>query len=507
MNRTCHRILSHFCCLVFLSYCGGPARSQEMTGLTTSNYSGINTLMLNPALMINSRLYCDIHLLSGGAFFENNYMYLADGEYAFSDLFKKEYQLVDYGMSPDKLTLYDYYGGNFDDVLKKVFLNTRINGPGLMFSYQDHAFALTTSFRNMLSIKDVPFHVAKFCYEGIDWPLQQDIRYQTGAFDMAQMSWAEVGFSYAYRFAYTPESQMSAGITIKKVLGFTAVYLDCRNADYMVPDDSTLIVYNIDAEAGISVPIDRDTNQVSIAENIFRGRGWGFDLGFVYQKNAQLTQKGRIKDNPTLCGQSFTEYDYKFGISLLDFGSVEFTQQADKWVFDNVSTFWPGIDKTNYRTIAEAAGDLGYRFYSDSLAARQDNRFRMFLPAALSLQFDYHLQQGFYIHSLLIQSLRTRMPGLWRPSQLAVVPRFESRYVDAFLPLSFYDWRYTRLGFALRLAFLTIGTDRLGAFMGLKDFTGADAYFALKFNLNKGYCKKKKQVRRCRNAEYQRYLR
>ncbi|HRY32172.1 MAG TPA: hypothetical protein P5531_04325 [Bacteroidales bacterium] len=43
--------------------------------------------------------------------------------------------------------------------------------------------------------------------------------------------------------------------------------------------------------------------------------------------------------------------------------------------------------------------------------------------------------------------------------------------------------------------------------MGLKDFTGADAYFALKFNLNKGYCKKKKQVRRCRNAEYQRYLR
>lgn len=478
-----------------------------MFGLSTSNYSGINGILLNPASIVNSREYCEVNILTAGVSFENNYLYLNRNEYTLGDLFKKEYQTVDYKMKPDKLTIYDLYNQD----IKNAYLNIRVMGPSLMFSYRRHAIAVSASMRAVLSVNNLPFHVAKFSYEGVDYTPQQNIDYSAKDFDLTHISWAEIDFTYAYKLLQKNKNQLSLGITAKRLLGFTGLYIDGRSVDYMVPDDSTLVVYNIDADIGIAVPMDRDTNRIDYSNNLFRGRGWGFDIGLVYQKNKNTGNNQKRHDLPSLCGQTFEEYDYKIGITLLDFGNIYFTQQSDKWVFEDVGTYWPMVNKTNYRSIAEAAGDLGYRFYSDSLAARKDNRFRIFLPTALSVQFDWNAGAGFYINTVLMHSLRLQLPGVYRPAQLAVIPRFESRYVEAAVPLSLYNLSNPRVGFSLRLFFLTVGTDKLGAFLGMRDLTGMDAYCSLKIPFNKGHCKGKnkkklKDSRRCGNAEYQRFL-
>ncbi len=485
---------------VFLLCFSAATQGQEFFGLSTSNYSGINSLMLNPASIANARQYLDINLVTTGFALNNNYLYLKKSEYTFKDLFKKDYQSVDYDMSPDKLTIYDYYTHE----IKQLHVNTRLTGPSFLLSYQRHSIAVTTAVRMVLSAHNFPYHIAKFCYEGVDWRPQQNINYHAEDFQLTHVSWAETALSYTYRLYYKDRHYLAAGISVKRLMGITGVYLDGRTVDYMVPDDTTLIVRNINADIGISVPIDRDTNQLSLANHFFRGRGWGFDAGIVYQKNKKykFVRKSELKSS--LCGQAFAGYDYKIGLSLLDFGSIDFTEQTDMWSFDDVGTVWPGIDKTNYPTIAAAAGDLGYRFYGDSSAALKNDHFRIFLPTAVSAQFDYHLYSGLYINTIVMHSLRWKMPWAYRPSQLAVIPRFESRFFEVLAPLSLYDFKYPRIGIALRLLFLTIGTDRLASYMGWEDFTGMDAYFSIKIPFDKGTCgivKKKKVRTHCTDFE------
>ncbi|MHC1707450.1 MAG: DUF5723 family protein [Bacteroidales bacterium] len=478
--------------------------TQEMWGLTSSNNSGSHALMLNPASLSNSRQYLEVNLVSAGLSLNNNYLYLKKDEYTFPDLFRKEFQSVDYNMSPDKITIYDSYTKE----IKQLYLNSRITGPSVILSWQRHSFGFTNSFRMVLSAHNFPYHTAKFSYEGVDFQPQQNIDYHAENFQFTHLSWAETAFTYAYRLYYKGMHYAALGITAKRLMGTTGLFIDGRSADYMAPDDSTLLVYNIDADVGISVPLDRDNNRLTLANNFFRGKGWGFDIGFIYQRNSKYKFVRKSDLHTSLCGQSFADYDYKIGLSLLGFGSINFTEQTDLWSFDNVGTFWPGIDRTNYKTIADAAGDLGYRFYNDSAAALTSDHFRIFLPTALSLQFDYHIISGLYVNSIFIHSVMGKMPWVYRPAQAAVIPRFESRYFDVSVPLSLYDLRYPRIGVSLRLLFLTIGTDRLASYMGWEDFTGLDAYFSIKIPFNKGSCvarKKKGRHTHCNEFEIKGY--
>jgi hypothetical protein len=54
--------------------------------------------------------------------------------------------------------------------------------------------------------------------------------------------------------------------------------------------------------------------------------------------------------------------------------------------------------------------------------------------------------------------------------------------VGAYLPLSLYRWQRLRLGAAIRLAFLTIGTDNLVPWMSRGNLSEAGFYAALKIS-------------------------
>jgi len=69
-----------------------------------------------------------------------------------------------------------------------------------------------------------------------------------------------------------------------------------------------------------------------------------------------------------------------------------------------------------------------------------------------------------------------------RGNLLAVTPRYESRWVSGFLPVSVYNWQHFQIGAAVRLAFLTFGTENIGSFFGRESLTGADFYAAIKIN-------------------------
>ena len=146
----------------------------------------------------------------------------------------------------------------------------------------------------------------------------------------------------------------------------------------------------------------------------------------------------------------------------------------------------------------------------DSLASLTDQSdFRIWLPTALSAQFDYNFGHDLYVNATYVQGIRMGSPGVKRETLLAVTPRYETPDWEVNLPLSIVDFRHPAIGLAIRIFYLVIGTEKLGTFLNLTDISGIDLYFALNINLNPkagkgGYSKGKGKG--CESIrEYKRY--
>lgn len=471
--------------------------AQEMLGLIGSNYSGIHSTLINPSGLSNSKYYLDINFLTLGVSVENNYVYLGKSDYKFSRFLSTNPQFPTY--PPDNKSTFDYY--NTD--LKKAYAYIRVMGPSVMLSYGDHAFGLTTGFRTVVSGRNIPYDIAKFGYSSLDFRPQHRINYKDYRnFDVAAMSWAEIGLSYAYVFKKFNRENWSAGISVKRLMGVAGGYANVDNIDYMLLNKDTAIVYNLNAEAGYSLPVDYQTNNYNRTP-IFRGGGFGFDIGITYKKTIKGQQNITYSE---ICAQPFTPYRYRIGVSIIDIGRITFKKNAQKLLFNDVSTYWPDISNFNYQNIDSTVRELSQRFYGNPDELLQGNRISIGLPTALSVQVDVHYTGNWYINSTLIYPLKMSSASLMRPAQIALTPRFETDYFEVNLPLSLYEFERPRIGISARLGILTIGTDKLGGFFHFNDFTGLDFYFAVKLSFIKGHCKSSGGETNCAKSEYKKFI-
>jgi hypothetical protein len=492
MQRTCRRFYS---LIFFILFCLSVG-AQEMLGIVSSNYSGIHSALINPSGLAGTKFYLDINFFTLGISAENNYVYLAKSEYKFSRFLSANPQIPTH--PPDNQSTYDYYNKD----LKKAYTNFRIMGPSVLVNYGDHAFGLTTSFRTVVSGRNIPYDLAKFGYSSLNFKPQHRINYKDYKnFDIAAMSWAEIGLSYAYVFKRFNRENWSAGISIKRLMGVGGGYVNVGNIDYMLLNKDTAIVYNLNAEAGYSLPVDYKTNEF-ITSPLFRGGGFGFDVGITYKKTLKGQQKIQFNE---ICAQPFTQYKYKIGVSIIDIGRITFKKNAQKLVFNNVSTYWPDISSFNYQNVESTVNKLSEQFYGNSKELLQGNRIIIGLPTALSVQVDIHYTDNWYVNGTVIYPMRMYHASLRRPAQLAVTPRFETDHFELDFPVSLYDFSRPRIGVSLRLGILTIGTDKLGGFFHYSDFTGMDFYFAVKLSFIKGHCKNAGENPSCGESEYKKF--
>ena len=460
--------------------------AQQTPGTTFGNYAGVASLQLNPSALLNSKSYLDIQLFGIDGFIQNNYLYLSQSDYRFSNFFKAGYQWPTHdendGDATEQRIFYQYTNHKNKD----AFVQTRIDGPAAMLIRGHHAFALSTALRSVISLVDVPYELANFLYLGLDYETQHEINYTDNIPIRASgMAWGEIGISYSNTFYSKGFNVLSAGITIKRLMGLDGMYLDARKLDYAVLNDTTLAVRNLDAEMGFSLPIDYHTSEV-MSTPLFKGGGFGIDLGVTYTRLVKWHQ------NPcytALCAQPYEDYIYRVGVALIDFGAVRFSKNAGKIVIDNRSSYWNNLTNMSFASIDQFIDTVSYKFYGDTTSAWAGDRFTMWLPAALSAQFDYHLRDNWYINTSLIYGFPVSRNSIVRPAELSVTPRYETRWFEASMPVSLYNWQLARIGLALRVYGLTIGTDKIGGFFHFSDFTGLDFYMSLKFFLDKGNCR------------------
>ncbi len=472
--------ISHVILTLLLS-AGASLSGQEMLGLVFDNYSGISSASLNPALLTGTKVYLDMNIVGANTFVANDMYYISQE----NRTIQKSLGVGDNLFNNNSINWAEaihYY----DNPREKYFVSDiKLNGPSAMFQYGQHAFGLTTSFRSFHSGNRIPSMVPVTFYEGRILERYKGVEFNEDEYSISGMTWSEIGLSYAYDYYERYGNRFTFGITAKALFGYEGGYVDLRNSNYLIVDESTIDFKNLDAEVAYALPLNYGNELAADLEPMVKGYGVGFDLGMVFTKlKSTYTYDGGGKP----CEKPYKDYLYKVGISILDLGGITFTKDAELHRFDNVSRYWENFDTIHFRGIHDAGQIYSRGFYGDSEASYAGDRFRVNLPATLSLQFDYHFQRRLYVSALWMHPLKFNARTLWRPAQLAVVPRYETRYFGMSLPLSVFNYSEPRLGLAVRIFTMTIGTERLGSLLGISNFNGMDFYFSFHFNLHKGRC-------------------
>ena len=501
--------MKRICWIALMVWFSLETYSQMSLGLVNSNYSGLAGSLINPSSMANTKLKADIHLFSISAFVENNYLYFPSRQASTIKLFNGayDYHLVPKPYGKGERKIYSYYQ---EKSLKNFFVDGRIMGPSVMIAIQDHVFAVRTGFRAMSSTRRLPYDIANFSFYGMDFKPQQNINYFRDNYDMVSMAWWELSFSYATVIKRSQNNLWNAGVSVGPAFGYSGVYMEGGDTRYIVYNDSILNVEMLNAEYGLSLPVDYDQDAVDYLHPIIRGYGWGMDLGITWQYHERPYQR-RIPRN--CYKKRFEEYKFKIGVSLLDIGYINFTKNAERHVFNNVHNNRINVNELVYDNIREEMNTASELLYGDPNASLKGNKIKIYMPATLSVQFDYNLVGYWYINSTMIIPAKYASPMIERPFVLAVTPRFESRFLEVNLPVVLYDFKYPRIGLSIRLDGLTIGTDNLGSFSSAKDFTGSDIYISYKINLrndvknpysNRGACYNtwRRDIQKIRHSDF-----
>jgi len=470
-------------------------RGQEMLGASLGNYNALTGSLLNPAILTNTHDYLEINFGSGDLFVNNNAFYIPGSDLRIWDIWKDSTEFPVYGDKKSNFLIYNNRN------LKYAVTNIRLLGPSAMFQYGKHAIALTTGVRFFTSASRIPYEIPVFGYESLKYKPLQNVNFNDHNLDAGSMAWMEVGLSYAYNLYSYGDEQLTVGASFRKLWAYAGVYGEASNANYVVLNDSTINVKNLNGKVGFAVPVDYDNNDFPVNDPFFKGSGFGFDVGVVYIKRRYVDRKRWER----LCDQDDEEYNYRIGFSVIDIGRVKFKHNAQLHSFDDVSLFWQNFDTINYSNVNQVIREISNAFYGSPDSSFRGNSFKLGLPTAVSLQFDYRLKwvQNLYVAAVWINPLRFNLHTLRRPAQISIVPRYETKQLEFDLPIVLYEYKYPRIGFAARFSFVTIGTERLGTYLGLADLNGMDIYFSVKLNFGKGGCRRIRRVPvECLNQEY-----
>ena len=434
--------------------------SQEQLGLKLENYSGVNSLLLNPTYQTTSPFSWDINLVSAGVFFDNNYAYVRDASILDvinnSDAVRPLPDLDPDVDNMDEFLIMDYYDGNNR---KRVSSLTTVMGPSLLINLKSgFSFGVFTNFRAAVSVRKLPPSLNYYRFEE---QLNNEV-FSVEPFKVATMAWSEIGFNLSRQIEIA-EGSIAFGGNLKVLNGYEAAYFNNRsNFNLQRIDDDSLYFENLDVEFGYTNS-NVDSDQFALNRN---GMGVGLDLGFTYIN-------------------SFDDGDYiwKAGAALVDIGRISFSKNAVK---HRVITDFPvDIDVDDYDnsgTIEEKLSLFSYQTMYDSLASSQAGNFNIWLPAALTAYGDYRVTKNVYANVLLVQGLPLGENAIGRDNILALTPRYEHRWFGAMLPVSLYNYSKLRVGVSARLAFITIGSDNLGSFFKQSELTGSDIYVGIKVN-------------------------
>jgi len=358
-------------------------------------------------------------------------------------------------------------------------------GPSAVFNSGNSAWGVHVDFRAEGELLKLPNFFSPDAVNNL-----KNTAYYGEPFNMphitaAGMSWAEYGVTYGRVGIKKEKDFLKWAVTLNYLQGFDGMYLDVRKMNYAVTDTNTATIHAMDATFAHALPSGGNGGGPS---DIFTNRGWGLGstIGVTYIH--QLKQHGY--DCGTAADHSM-KYKYRFGASLIDIGRIQFNRDAESaLVQTNSDQVWSQLDKTKFGSF----GAFDSTLVNHVGGSISNKPFDIWLPMALSMQFDYSLTPQVYANASVVQRIHFAGNELARGNQGVLSIRYELRRFEVNTNVSLYEYSQPAMGASLRYLFFFVGTDRLGDLAGFQDLKSADVYFGFKYNLCDLHVSKKHSV-------------
>lgn len=462
--------------------------SQDFLGISTSNYAGVTGVMLQPASIVDSRHKFDINLFSAGTNFSNNYLQvnrkalLKFNSNNFNDYqtFKSKY-LSEAGL---------------DTSLKAWFdVNSRIQMPLSFMATvgKKSAIALNIQSRSMVQGRNISHDLASMAFNEFYHPPLNNQPINASGFSLNALSWIDIGLTYG-RVLYSSDKHFLKGAFTAKYLGGVAsLNMASNDLTFSVNNDSSVnfstsrFNYNRNEKADFDI-FDRNLKPDANA--------FGFNAGLVYEFRGNIGALNKISRDDQKSYETerrdVNKYLFRLGVSLLDAGVFNFNKASTVNNVSGASTNW-NLHNANYGSIEEFDTALANR---TTPFANDPRSYKIHLPTALSVQFDFRFVKGLYLNAMAYRPLKlNNNDGGLRFDNYgyyAITPRWEGRHFGIYIPYTvtnhknITNFNQNLLGATFRMGPLFIGSSNLGTMAFKKNLKAADFHAGIKVGITYG---------------------
>ena len=432
--------------------------AQSYTGYLSDNYSGLNSISINPANIADSRFESELNLMINGSVILNN----------------------------------DGIGFNLDDEIEKKSLSRHNNaganldflGPSYMFNIdKKSAIALSTRVRSLLNVNEL---------DGVfidDYFSDKSAILNKSNFKITSHAWAEFGITYARVITNKEDYFLKAGVTFKFLKGFGAGHLmgndlniNYDNAGTILPEGQTTGSITSSGELIYGRYGDnRNGETISLIESL-TNTGFGMDLGVIYEWRPDYKKF----DYKNIKGKSYTrrdknKYKLKLGLSLTDIGRINYKGGIQEYY---------RVQGTNIsEDVINDAGDFEDVLNTVYLLNDTKTGYKAILPAAIHINADWNFNDSFYINLNTDLSLisKNKIKSNYISNIISLTPRFENKSFSFYLPMSFLKYSGFQIGAGLRYGVLYVGSGNIfslypvnGNLFNKESNKAADVYFGIK---------------------------
>lgn len=441
-------------------------QAQNYHGIQGSSYAGSIGVHNNPSSIVNTPYKWDITVLGVQAKISTNFLQVAN-----YSILSPAAQSV-YLISNGTYKRYMFANANINLLNTRIALN-RTRAIAFGANLRNYAFARTSEYNFYDTLKNV----ADF--------LVLNERNQPAGADFINSGWIELYASYAQTIIDNEFVRLNAGVTLKLSRGISGAYASVQSGKFtQIPagDPAKYTITGADARFGYSSNFDRWKNGNSRAENInnflkFTEGGASIDAGAELLIKSQSVAKYDEDD--------YFDYDWKLGVSLLDFG---------------VNQYKHGLQSRNVKGVRAGITDIdldrkfdstisSIRVFNDSLATVADQStalsgvYRVINPTRLVLNVDRYIAGAFYINAELSVNLSAVFGKKWLYTKeinlLTVTPRWETRRLGFYMPLTYNTQKQFWIGGAVKAGPLLIGLHNLAYLVSSKSIHKGGGYIAI----------------------------
>jgi len=432
--------------------------SQDLAGLRTGNYTGVDGVFFNPANVAGSRYRWDVNIWSLNLLVGND-----KASYSFRDL--------THSLNGD--TLKQRIAGAKSGTTSAM-MNLDLLGPSFMLNIGKNGFAFTTRLRVMENTKKMDGKLLnQFISENVGDP-GLPYNFSTSGDNLISVNaWTEFGASFGRVLLDKGPHYFKGGITLKYLAGVANGYLQMSNLQGTLNADATGVYLS---QTSGTVGVGFGGNSIDNIKNGHMGglnsSGFGGDIGFVYEFR------------PLPHG-----YLLRAGVALLDVGAISYKQDASR-----TGAYTTHITGAQRLYTGEFGEVDNYKQFMDShpqyfTAAPLGNGsgYSVSLPTTLHLDLDYHVLLGLYANLSSQFTLAGNKPyNSSYYNAYTLTPRWESRRFGFYLPVNYNALTHFNAGFSARIGPFFFGSGSVLSAI-FKDSKQADFFLGFRFGgLKKG---------------------